>query len=236
MMHWHIVCDFDGTITRTDVIDSILERFAAPGWEAIEQQWVSGEIGSRECLSRQLSLVRASPAQLLAYFDSVRIDPDFPAFVEQVRALGASLEIVSDGLEQAIARILSHNHCPLLPIVANGLRQVDHDQWRITFPHASDTCRAASGNCKCKSTATPAVGNKRVLVIGDGRSDMCVAATADFVFARGSLVDYCVSQRIPHARFDSFAQLPALLAQLPQFNTAPFVLPSIESQERFHHV
>ena len=68
MMQWHIVCDFDGTITRTDVIDNILQRFADPSWQAIEAQWVQGEIGSRECLSRQLSLVNASPAQLLAYF------------------------------------------------------------------------------------------------------------------------------------------------------------------------
>ncbi len=36
MMQWHIVCDFDGTITRTDVIDNILQRFADPSWEAIE--------------------------------------------------------------------------------------------------------------------------------------------------------------------------------------------------------
>ena len=58
------------------------------------------------------------------------------------------------------------------------------------FPHASDACRAASGNCKCKSTP----GGKRVLVIGDGRSDMCVAAGADFVLLDGSV------QRLPIAR------------------------------------
>lgn len=38
MMQWHIVCDFDGTITRTDVIDNILQRFADPSWQAIEAQ------------------------------------------------------------------------------------------------------------------------------------------------------------------------------------------------------
>ena len=84
MMQWHIVCDFDGTITPTDVIDNILQRFADPSWEAIEDQWLQGAIGSRECLSRQLSLVKASPAELLAYFDTVEIDPDFPDFVDHV--------------------------------------------------------------------------------------------------------------------------------------------------------
>ena len=233
MMQWHIVCDFDGTITRTDVIDNILQRFADPSWQAIEAQWVQGEIGSRECLSRQLSLVNASPAQLLAYFDSVEIDPDFPDFVDHVIARGASLEVVSDGIEQAIARILARNYVSLLPILANRLRQVDQNSWRIDFPYASDACRAASGNCKCKSTPR----NKRVLVIGDGKSDMCVASTADFVFAKGSPADYCVANNIPHARFDTFAEVPALLALLPQGIAAnPTSFTAADNQELFHHV
>ncbi|MCF5019993.1 2,3-diketo-5-methylthio-1-phosphopentane phosphatase, partial [Pseudomonas lactis] len=40
MINWHIVCDFDGTITPTDVIDNVLQRFAGPEWETIEQQWL----------------------------------------------------------------------------------------------------------------------------------------------------------------------------------------------------
>ncbi len=96
--------------------------------------------------------------------------------------LGASIEVVSDGIEQGIARILSRNYVTLLPILANRLRQVDQNSWRIDFPYSSDACRAASGNCKCKSTPR----NKRVLVIGDGKSDMRVASTADFVFAKAA--------------------------------------------------
>ena len=231
MMQWHIVCDFDGTITRTDVIDTILQRFADPSWEAIEDQWLKGEIGSRECLSRQLSLVRALPAELLAYFDTVEIDPDFPDFVDLVIGLGASIEVVSDGIEQGIARILARHYVTLLPILANRLRQVDHHSWRIDFPYASDACRAASGNCKCKS----ALRGKRVLVIGDGRSDMCVAASADFVFAKDSLAEHCERNGIPYARFDSFADLPALLNQLPtHVANAPSY--SRDQQELFTHV
>lgn len=232
MNDWHIVCDFDGTITRTDVIDSILQRFADPSWEAIENEWLQGDIGSRECLSRQLSLVKATPSELLAFFDTIDIDPDFPDFVDHVIGLGASLEVVSDGIEQGIARILARNYVSLLPILANRLRQLGHDSWRIDFPYSSDARRAASGNCKCKSTPK----SKRVLVIGDGQSDMCVASTADFVFAKDRLAEHCERNGIAYARFDSFAELPALLARLPAAsaaNTSPF---NVETQELFHHV
>jgi 2,3-diketo-5-methylthio-1-phosphopentane phosphatase len=232
MNDWHIVCDFDGTITRTDVIDGILQRFADPSWETIENEWLAGDIGSRECLGRQLSLVKASPGELLGYFDSIDIDPDFPDFVDHVIGLGASLEVVSDGIEQGIARILARHYVSLLPILANRLRQVDHDSWRIDFPHASDACRAAAGNCKCKSTP----GTKHVLVIGDGQSDLCVAGTADFVFAKGRLAEHCERNGIAYARFDSFAELPALLALLPIASAANATSFTVETQEHFHHV
>ena len=140
--------------------------------------------------------------------------------------------MVSDGIEQGIARILSRNYVTLLPILANRLRQVDQNSWRIDFPYSSDACRAASGNCKCKSTP----GNKRVLVIGDGKSDMCVASTADFVFAKGGLAEYCTANAIPHARFDTFAEVTALLARLPQSLAANATSFATDSQELFHHV
>jgi len=75
-------------------------------------------------------------------------------------------------------------------------------------------------------------------VIGDGKSDMCVASTADFVFAKASLADYCETNNIPYARFDTFAELPALLAKLPQgiaANATSFSTSS-DNQELFHHV
>ncbi|RON43051.1 HAD-IB family phosphatase [Pseudomonas frederiksbergensis] len=232
MNDWHIVCDFDGTITRTDVIDSILQQFADPSWEAIENEWLQGDIGSRECLSRQLSLVKATPTELLAFFDTIEIDPDFPDFVDHVIGLGATLEVVSDGIEQGIARILARNYVTLLPILANRLRQLGHESWRIDFPYSSDACRAASGNCKCKSTPK----GKRVLVIGDGQSDMCVAASADFVFAKDRLAEHCERNGIAYARFDNFAELQALLAKLPAASSANATSFNVESQELFHHV
>src|SRR5438876_1154800 len=45
-----IFLDFDGTITRRDAIDAILDAYADPQWLDIEDAWKSGRIGSRECL------------------------------------------------------------------------------------------------------------------------------------------------------------------------------------------
>ena len=36
------VVDFDGTISKRDTIDQLLEKFADPSWEALEKDWLDG--------------------------------------------------------------------------------------------------------------------------------------------------------------------------------------------------
>ena len=80
-----VFVDFDGTIAPVDTTDLLLERFAAPAWREIEDDWKAGRIGSRECLVRQIDLVRASEAEMDAFVAGIEIDRGFA----QVRRLCA---------------------------------------------------------------------------------------------------------------------------------------------------
>ena len=53
------IVDFDGTISKKDTIDALLEKFAPASWEDIEQTWLAGEIDAVECMSRQIAMVQA---------------------------------------------------------------------------------------------------------------------------------------------------------------------------------
>ncbi len=75
-----VLVDFDGTIVHQDATDLILERFALPEWRDVERDWVAGRIGSRECLARQVDLVRASETDLNSLRNENEIAPDIPAF------------------------------------------------------------------------------------------------------------------------------------------------------------
>ena len=88
-----VLIDFDGTIALEDTTDLILERFADPLWRQVESDWVAGKIGSRECLSRQIDLVRASKSELDEFADGVVVDPAFGDFVVAGRALGLRMVI-----------------------------------------------------------------------------------------------------------------------------------------------
>jgi 2,3-diketo-5-methylthio-1-phosphopentane phosphatase len=214
MNQWTIVCDFDGTVSVGDVTDLLLERYGAPGWEELETAWQLGEIGSRACLAGQIALLDASPAQLDAAVASIAIDPAFPAFVDDARAAGVSLTVVSDGLDRAIHALLARYGLGDLPIVANHLEQSGARSWRLEFPHSNPGCRAASGTCKCERAEGLRRLAPNVLLIGDGSSDFCVAGSADFVFAKHRLIAHCREQGYAHLPMHGFAEARAALPRL----------------------
>lgn len=212
-VEWAIACDFDGTIARIDVTDGVLTRFAEAEWEEVEAEWKAGRIGSRECMARQIALVRASRGALDAYLDTVEIDPAFPAFVADCRTRGIPLKVVSDGLDYGIRRILGRHGLGDLHVIANRLVETTPGRWKLEFPYFRENCRALSGTCKCAVAATnePA---RRTLLIGDGTSDFCLAGDADYVFAKHKLLAHCLNSGIPHRAFVSFDAARSLLAQL----------------------
>jgi 2-hydroxy-3-keto-5-methylthiopentenyl-1-phosphate phosphatase len=68
-----------------------------------------------------------------------------------------------------------------------------------------------SGNCKCQF-ADAAIGKAKI-VIGDVRSDFCVAGRADLVLAKGALARHCRAGDLPFFAFQSFAEATDLLTR-----------------------
>ena len=196
-----VFVDFDGTIAPVDTTDLLLERFADPAWREIEEDWTAGRIGSRECLVRQIDLVRASQAEIDAFVASIEIDSGFAGFARLCERLGHSVTVLSDGLDRTIEAVLDRYQLDL-PFYANRLQWQGGDRWRLSFPHARSDCQTLSGNCKCHFTE----GQPRQLriLVGDGRSDFCAAGRADLVLAKGALLQHCRAAGLPHLAFTDF--------------------------------
>lgn len=207
-MNSHVYVDFDGTIMPCDTTDYLFERFALPEWHAIEDEWTAGRIGSRECMSRQVELLRATPRQLDEAVAGLEIDAGFAGFLETCRRLGVGATVVSDGLDLVIGAVLKRYGLDV-PFFANRLISTGADRWRLEFPYARATCAAGSGHCKCARTEPHA--DKLAIVVGDGRSDFCIAGRADLVIAKSKLIEECRSAGLPHLSFESFAEAAELL-------------------------
>lgn len=209
-----VQCDFDGTISTEDVTDSLLQRFGRDGWQALEDAWERGDIGSRECMKGQIALLDMDRGALDAHLATLTIDPHFAEFVRVARSQGVPVQVVSDGIGYAIHQVLRRHGLGDLPVIANRLVQAGPRSWQLQSPWASATCVRASGNCKCERLAEQKLRYDRVLYIGDGSSDFCVSGKADFVLAKHRLIDHCRSHGIAHAPFAGFDEALPLMRAL----------------------
>jgi 2,3-diketo-5-methylthio-1-phosphopentane phosphatase len=224
---WAVLCDFDGTVAQEDVTDSLLMRFGRPGWDVLEVDWREGRIGSRECMAGQIALLDCSRDELDDHVAGMALDPDFARFAAVVARSGASLTIVSDGLDHAIRSMLRRHGLGHLPVVASHLVQVSSRRWALEFPFASPGCSSASGTCKCAWAEAPRVAaGTQVLMVGDGASDFCVARRADLTFASKRLLDFCLDHALVHRAVAGFRQALELWPELSPAQPARALSPS----------
>lgn len=209
-MGYFLAVDFDGTIAERDVTDAVLTEFARPEWMNVEELWQSGVIGSQECLARQIALVDAKLETILSFVENVGIDRYFPLFVRHIRSSGIPFAVISDGFSLFINRILAKAGLFDVPVFANQLAK-EHGRLRASFNNNANGCPA--GTCKC-STAGKLAKGLPVVLIGDGRSDFCLADKADYVFAKGNLVSHCRDKGIPYTGFSDFREVARGLRRL----------------------
>src|SRR5258708_40155096 len=131
--------DFDGTISRRDAVDAILETYADPEWLTFEAEWRAGRMGSRDCLRAQMSLVRASRKQLDALLDEIGVDEDLVTLLEMCAVQHIPAHIISDGFDYCIRRILSGASKRIAAYLRGGGVCAEHldsrgPLWRTEFP------------------------------------------------------------------------------------------------------
>jgi 2,3-diketo-5-methylthio-1-phosphopentane phosphatase len=208
----HLFCDFDGTISVQDATDYVLERLALPEWNDIQTDWEAGNIGSAECMQRQIALINGSKSELDAVLDEIQIDPSFSDFVQFCVQQKFPVTVTSDGVDYFIQRILARHSMQFLPVVSNRLSITEDNGktiYRLTAPYQAADCAVRSGMCKCKAVGMMA--HKTTVYVGDGRSDFCVANKPSIVFAKSKLAEFCSVQHIPFFAYESFADVTAAL-------------------------
>jgi 2-hydroxy-3-keto-5-methylthiopentenyl-1-phosphate phosphatase len=202
--------DYDGTICRVDVLDVMLAEHGRPGWKAIDDLYMDGTIGSRTDLVELLPYLPADPAPLYATAERQQHDETFPAFVERARAVGADLEVVSDGYGFHVGHNLARIGVPDVPIMTARLTWSEAGP-TLEFPAGDPACHVC-GTCKRRRVLAHQARGRHVAFVGDGMSDRYAAAYADTVFAKDRLVDVCTAAGIPFVPWRDFDDVSAWLA------------------------
>jgi 2-hydroxy-3-keto-5-methylthiopentenyl-1-phosphate phosphatase len=201
-----IFCDFDGTVTESDNIISIMKEFLPPGWETIKDQILSRTISVSEGVGKLFSLIPSKVKAELTTFalENAKIRPGFKEFVEFAQKEDIPLYIVSGGIDFFVYPILE-DFGPFAGIYCNE-SDFSGEKIKVLWPYECDSlCNNDCGCCK------PSIIRKLIdsdnsfkIVIGDSVTDLEAAKQADFVLARDLLQEKCTEWGINHQGFTTF--------------------------------
>ena len=204
---FQVLCDFDGTITKTDATLAVLEAFALPAFREWQCRWERGEITSRECMSRQVELIQADLSTLMRFAASLPIDEGIVTLQQQCAQHGIPLIIVSDGIDRLIEAVLRRHGLSSIPVVSNHLVWDGNGAPSLSFPYASPDCLIGAGTCKCAIATFFGLSLKETIYIGDGRSDRCISTMAQKVYAKAGLREWCDLQGVAYEPFETLTEV-----------------------------
>jgi HAD superfamily phosphoserine phosphatase-like hydrolase len=222
-----VLFDFDGTIARLDLSDEVMRRFAdLDAWAPLEAAYLSGAIGSRTLLTKQAALLHGDTGRIAGMAEGEELDADFRPFVDELRAAGVLVEVVSDGFGFFVRPALERLGLGDLPVFS-ARTSFPPDGVAIDFPAGHPRCWVC-GTCKRERILFHQAAGRFTVFVGDGFSDLYAAAHADLVFAKDHLAALCADRGWPYRAWSTFGDIRAGVAELidrgvPAPRLRPFV-------------
>ena len=200
-----LVVDFDGTVTKMDLLDTIASRFGDPVvYQEVEDGLDEGRMSLREVITREFRPVTRPLAEVVDWeLENVELRPGFHELVELTKQRGWRLVIVSSGFHELIEPILEREGLEV-ELHAN---RVDPrpDGWVVDWRY-DESCETCGESCK-RSIVREFAGAGEIVYVGDGYSDRCAAEASDEVFATRGLAHYLEERGVPFEPFDDFHQI-----------------------------
>ena len=210
-----VICSFDHVVSEDSATRAVLSALAAPGWQALEDHSRNGHITAAECLRRQIALIDASQGDLDGVLDAIEIDPAFARFVAWCETQAIPVVIVSDGVDRFIDRVLARHGLTQVRVIANEL-VVSDAGFVLAQPRSREGCAAGSGVCKCDVAVVEAQAEDLLVYVGQGRTDFCVSARAEVLFAKGELAEYAAARKRGFFPYKTFDDIAAVITRLRQ--------------------
>lgn len=200
--------DFDGTVTTRDVGDGIFSRFlrkdlVEQGWhERIIAEWKAGRLSSQVCLLQECENTVVTEDELREELEKYEITPGFVKTAEYCRKMGIPMMILSDGMDYYIKYLLNKYNLCYIPFRSNHMR-FNGTSLIMEFPFMDKGC-GRCGNCKRWHMDKARMDGECIVYVGDGYSDRYAIKSADVIFARHDLAEYCRKNDIKYMSFENF--------------------------------
>lgn len=197
MAEYVFFCDFDGTITTTDLLDIIIDYSIGIDKRKYMDKLVLDKIIDHNTymilILKEIDLSFEKSFQLIG---TNIVDTHFKKFYDNVTSKGMNIYIISYGFREFITKYIPYiaeNH-----IFSNKL-DIINNTWIPIFLDMtkSDIIKKLSSK------------SEKIIYIGDGISDIDVANDVDILFAKKNsyLEQHCKANKIPFVQFENFQNI-----------------------------
>ena len=206
-----LVSDFDGTMTRRDFFQLVIERLLPSGTPDYWGEYLAGRLAHFEALKAIFGSVAAGEAALLEVVDSMELEPGLKGEVEALRRDGWRVVVASAGCEWYIRRLLSRAGVTL-EVHANPGR-IEGGRLVMELPVGSRFFSRETGVDKLAVVRAAMDEAVTVAFAGDGRPDLApsLLVPGHFRFARGVLAEELTRLGEEFRPFDRWAEVAEAL-------------------------
>jgi 2-hydroxy-3-keto-5-methylthiopentenyl-1-phosphate phosphatase len=209
------VMDFDGTITSSDCMETLLCRHVAT-WPGLVEAVRDGRSSQAAALAEAVAQLRIPRERVLREFaESAVLRRGFREFLERLLGGGGRAAIVSVGFREGIEAVWRREQLAAIPVYAGELLGDPETGFTLSLHEAYGECPdCGAGRCKGAVVRRLRREGDVVLAFGDGSRDLCLAREADLVFARARLARLCDREGIAWHPLDDFSRAVRELSPL----------------------
>ncbi len=206
-----ILIDFDGTITKRDSNDLLVEKLLSNRAEDVSQR--EEDLNFMEFFSLLFNEINITEEEYLDFIlKEVELAKGFYEFYKKAKSRNIPLVVVSGGFLNGIVPFLKKYGIEDMEVYANSLN-FEGDTVTIEYYHnIAECCDIGScGNCKVLHYERYKSDGYKVIFIGDGITDRSVASKADIVFAKDGLLKYCNENNIDCIHWEDFNDISKVI-------------------------
>lgn len=209
-----LVSDFDGTMTRYDFFQIVLDRLLPADLPDYWGDYLAGRRTHFETLQFIYGRIRAREEEVLALLPQAGLDPELGPWVARLEQAGWKVVVASAGCEWYIRRLL-HQAAPRLEVYSNPGCFSPERGLVMSLPLGSPFFSSTHGIDKAAVVRHALESGLPTAFAGDGYPDSEAArlVPADRRFARAALAETLTRLGLPFRPFERWSEVARMLLE-----------------------
>lgn len=207
-----LVSDFDGTMTRCDFFQVVLDRLLSDELPDYWNDYLAGRRTHFETLQIIYGLIRAQEEEVLALLPLTELDPKLGLWVRRLRQAGWKVIVASAGCDWYIRRLLQSTSLDL-EIHSNPGSFTPEQGLVMTLPIGSPFFSSTHGIDKRAVVQRAVESGLPIAFAGDGYPDVEAArlVPGERRFARAALAETLQRLGLPYRPFERWSEVAQML-------------------------